>query len=275
MSMRPAAVAGRFYPADAAALRADVRACFESVRGDVVAASDTAQPARAPKAIIAPHAGYAYSGPIAASAYSALTAAPSPVPIERVVLLGPCHRVPLRGLALAAADRFDTPLGPVPVDAAAADLLQFDFVASSEAAHALEHCLEVQLPFLAEALASPFTIVPLVVGDATDGEVSEVLQAVWGGPETLIVISSDLSHFHDYEQACRLDAEASQAIEAMSPERLRPEQACGHTAIRGLLAEARRRGMETRVLDVRNSGDTAGSRQEVVGYGAYALYERA
>ena len=275
MSMRPAAVAGRFYAADATVLRADVRACFERARRDAVEASDTAPPARRPKAIIAPHAGYAYSGPIAASAYSTLAAPPSAIPIDRVVLLGPCHRVPLRGLALAAADSFDTPLGPVPVDAAAADLLQFGFVESSEIAHAAEHCLEVQLPFLTEALTASFTIVPLVVGDATDGQVSEVLQAVWGGPETLIVISSDLSHFRDYEQARRLDAEASLAIEALSPERLRPEHACGCTAIRGLLAEARRRGLETRVLDVRSSGDTAGSRQEVVGYGAYALYERA
>ena len=270
MSRRPAAVAGRFYPADAKALRAEVKGYMESVAGDAVAASGSVQAAPMPKAIIAPHAGYVYSGAIAASAYSTLSATAS---IERVVLLGPCHRVPLRGLALADADAFDTPLGPVRVDPAAADLLHFDCVELSGAAHALEHCLEVQLPFLTEVLKSPFTIVPLVVGAASTEQVAEVLQAVWGGPETLIVVSSDLSHFQEYEQARLLDAEASQAIEALSPERLRPEQACGHTVIGGLLTAAWRRGMKARVLDVRSSGDTAGSRQEVVGYGAYALYE--
>ena len=266
MSVRTAAVAGRFYPADAEELTAELRGLFANVSGD---------PAPLPKAIIAPHAGYAYSGPVAASAYNALGAAPGGS-IERVVILGPCHRVPLRGLALPDATAFDTPLGLVPIDRTARELLRFDFVEVSQAAHALEHCLEVQLPFLAHVLEEqPFTIVPLVVGEASSEQVRQVLGSVWGGAETLIVVSSDLSHFHDYEEARSLDAQTSQAIEDLASERIRPEQACGRVMIQGLLDEARSRGMSALALDVRNSGDTAGSRQEVVGYGAYLICESA
>jgi hypothetical protein len=272
MSVRAAAVAGRFYPADAGELTAQLQTLLAAVPEEVRTKLDA--PELFPKAIIAPHAGYAYSGPVAASAYTALRHARAGS-IERVVLLGPCHRVPLNGFALADATAFDTPLGTIQIDSSAEDLLRFDFVSVSNAAHELEHCLEVQLPFLTQVLATPFTIVPLVVGEASTEQACDVLRSVWGGTETLIVVSSDLSHFHSYEDAHSLDSEASRAIEELAPERIRPEQACGRTVIQGLLAEARTRGMSASILDVRNSGDTAGGRQEVVGYGAYMICESA
>ncbi len=273
MSVRAAAVAGRFYPADAEELTAQLCALLAAVPDDVRTKLDGQELATLPKAIIVPHAGYAYSGPVAASAYSTLQQVPDGS-IERVVLLGPCHRVPLYGFALADATAFDTPLGVVPVDGSVDDLLRLDCVSVSSAAHELEHCLEVQLPFLTHVLATSFTIVPLVVGEAFTEHACEVLRSVWGGPETLIVVSSDLSHFHSYEEAHSLDSETSRAIEDLAPERIRPEQACGRTVIQGLLDEARTRGMKASILDVRSSGDTAGSRQEVVGYGAYMICER-
>jgi AmmeMemoRadiSam system protein B len=223
----------------------------------------------APKALVAPHAGYVYSGPIAGSAYAALAAARGE--IRTVVLLGPAHRVALRGLGAPSAHAFETPLGSVAVDREAlARVAGLPQVVTSDAAHALEHSLEVQLPFLQELLGD-FSLVPLVVGDATPQEVAEVLELLWGGPETLVVVSSDLSHYHDFETARRMDAAASRAIEALDPDSLGPEQACGRIPVQGLLLVARRRGLRARALDVRNSGDTAGPRDAVVGYGAYAF----
>jgi len=223
-----------------------------------------------PKALIVPHAGYIYSGSVAASAYACLAAARDS--ISRVVLLGPTHRVAIRGLALPDAAAFDTPLGRVLVDPelvlAVASLPQ---VQQSRAVHAMEHSLEVQLPFLQVAL-DEFTLLPLAVGMAGPEEVAEVLDRVWGGPETLIVISSDLSHYHSYAEAQRLDQETARQIVALQP-LANHEQACGATPVNGLLLCARRRGLKVQLLDLRNSGDTAGDRSRVVGYGAFAMNE--
>ncbi len=261
-AIRPAAVAGMFYPAHADALRGEVRALLAQARPPL--------PPRVPKALIAPHAGYIYSGPIAASAYATLDAARER--IRRVVLLGPTHRVALRGLALPGADRFATPLGEVEVDAAAiAALRDLPQVVESPSAHALEHSLEVQLPFLQTALGD-FRVVPLAVGDAEPSEVAQALERVWGGAETLIVVSSDLSHYLPYAQAREADAATLTAILALEP-RLDHWQACGATPVNGLLQLARRRGMQPELLDARNSGDTAGDRRRVVGYAALAFCE--
>ena len=262
VSIRPAAVAGLFYPDGGSALTEAVRVCL--------AGSKTTELPAAPKALIVPHAGYIYSGPIAASAYALLK--PRRGQIRRVVLLGPTHRVPVRGLALPAASAFATPLGTVPVDATAiAPLRTFPQITTSAAAHALEHSLEVQLPFLQEVLGE-FALVPLAVGDATPEQVDEVLESLWGGPETLIMISSDLSHYHSYEQARRLDTATCDAIRELRAD-LDHDQACGGTPINGLLRVARRRHLTPHLLDLRNSGDTAGDRARVVGYAAFAFTE--
>jgi AmmeMemoRadiSam system protein B len=222
-----------------------------------------------PKALIVPHAGYIYSGPIAASAYATLRDLRSTV--EGVVLLGPSHGFPLTGLAATEADAFLTPLGVVPVDREAVrPVLRLDQVQILESAHALEHSLEVQLPFLQRVL-DRFSLVPLAVGEATSEEVAEVLEELWGGPETLIVISSDLSHYHDYATAKRLDAAATRAIEDCTPEQLAPESACGRVPVRGLLLAAKHHHLRCQTLDLRNSGDTSGPRSQVVGYGAYVF----
>jgi AmmeMemoRadiSam system protein B len=258
-AIRRPAVAGMFYPADPAELR--------RVIGRFLAAVKSAGPA--PKALIAPHAGYIYSGPVAASVYARL--APLRGTISRVVLLGPAHRVGFRGLALSDADHFLTPLGQVAVDKTAAQALgDLPQVRVHDAAHAGEHSLEVHLPFLQELLGE-FRLVPIVVGEAGPEEVAEVLERLWGGPETLIVVSSDLSHYHDYATAQKLDRATSQAIEGLRYEDIGYDDACGRTPVGGLLCYARRHGLKARTLDLRNSGDTAGPRDRVVGYGAYVL----
>jgi AmmeMemoRadiSam system protein B len=256
---RTPAVAGLFYPADAHELRA-------AVRGLLAAVTPTPP---VPKAIIAPHAGYIYSGPVAASVYARLI--PARDRIRRVVLLGPAHRVAFEGLAVSAAAAFTTPLGAIPVDTIASErLLALPQVHVLDQAHRNEHSLEVQLPFLQEILAD-FTLVPLAVGDAAPEEVSEVLEILWGGDETLIVISSDLSHYHDYATAQRLDSATSRAIEALRSQDIGYEDACGRIPVNGLLLSARGHGLRAQTLDLRNSGDTAGTRDRVVGYGAYAF----
>lgn len=258
-SVRAPAVAGLFYPDDARVLDAEVRG--------YLAAADAAGPA--PKAIIAPHAGYVYSGSVAASAHARLAAGRGVV--SRVVLLGPAHRVPFTGLAASGARAFETPLGLVPVDIEAVKrVLALPQVAVLDDAHRMEHSLEVHLPFLQRVL-DDFSVVPLVVGDATATEVAEVIEHLWGGAETVIVISSDLSHYHDYDTARRLDAATACAIEALRPDDISPGQACGRLAIQGLLRVARAHGLHAKTIDLRNSGDTAGRRDEVVGYGAWAL----
>ena len=264
MRVRRSAVAGTFYPADPRQREDAVRSCLEQAR--------RAPPGRlapSPKALIVPHAGYVYSGAVAASGYARIAGARQQ--IERVVLLGPVHREPVRGLAAPDVEAFATPLGPVQLDRAALELvLALPQVQISDAAHAGEHSLEVHLPFLVELLES-FSLVPLVVGDATPDEVAEVIELLWGGAETLIVISSDLSHYYDYATARRMDDATSRAIEALAPEQIGYEQACGRIPVQGLLVTARRRGLSVESVDVRNSGDTAGPRDSVVGYGAYVF----
>jgi AmmeMemoRadiSam system protein B len=210
---------------------------------------------------------------VAATAYTAL--APLREQVRRVVLLGPAHRVPVSGLAVPTTEAFDTPLGSVPIDRGAVEqVASLAQVSPLDAAHAEEHSLEVQLPFLMEILES-FELVPFAVGEADSGEVAEVLDALWGGPETVILISSDLSHFEDYETACRRDRETATAIEEFRPEKIGHYDACGSDGIRGLLAVAQRRGLSVRTVDLRNSGDTAGSRGQVVGYGSFLFTEPA
>ena len=261
-TVRVPAVAGAFYPADRDELAAMVDGMLKEAlergqRGIRVP----------PKAIIAPHAGFVYSGPIAASAYARFT--PSRHAVRRVVLLGPAHRVYVDGLAVPSAEGFATPLGMVPVDrAAVARIAALPQVQVSDEAHVSEHSLEVHLPFLQRVLER-FSLVPLVVGRASPPDVAEVLQALWGESDTVIVVSSDLSHYHDYEAARRLDTATARAIAAIDQEAVSDEGACGRAPIRGLLVEARRRGMTGSLLDLRNSGDTAGPRDRVVGYGSF------
>jgi AmmeMemoRadiSam system protein B len=265
--IRRPAVAGTFYPADPAALERSVASHLAEAR-----AHDTPRAARdehPPKALIVPHAGYVFSGPIAASAYVRIACLADRV--HRVVLLGPSHRVYVQGLAASSADVFATPLGEIRLDREAIErALALPQVQLLDAAHRDEHSLEVQLPFLQRVLTD-FLLVPFSVGDASVQEVAEVLDLLWGGDETLVVVSSDLSHYYDYATARRLDAATSQAIEDLDPAGLDSESACGRVPVRGLLDCARRRGLHARTLDLRNSGDTAGSHDQVVGYGAYAF----
>jgi MEMO1 family protein len=258
-SVRNPAVAGLFYPGDPRELHAMVAGFLGAVQ-----ATGTV-----PKAIIAPHAGYIYSGPVAASVYARIQ--PARGRITRVVLLGPAHRVGFHGLALSSADCFQTPLGRITVDQEAVKKISgLPQVHVMDTAHAQEHSLEVHLPFLQEALGV-FSLVPLVVGDAEPNEVAEVLEALWGGPETLIVISSDLSHYHDYKTAQQLDRATSQAIEQLRLEDIQYDHACGRNPVSGLLQVARQRGLKAKTVDLRNSGDTAGTSDRVVGYGAYVF----
>jgi AmmeMemoRadiSam system protein B len=256
-----ASVAGSFYPGDAQRLQAAVRG--------YLAEAGTESGGPPPVAIIAPHAGYVYSGPIAASAYARLV--PLRGRIRRVVLIGPAHRVPFRGLAVSGADAFETPLGAIPLERdAIAAISALPQVKRLDAAFDGEHCLEVHLPFLQTVLGD-FKLVPIVVCDASGADVAEVLEMLWTGSETLPVISSDLSHYHDHATARRRDQETSRTIEAMAGERLDWDDACGRIPIAGLLSVARRRGLAATTVDLRNSGDTAGPRGEVVGYGAWVV----
>jgi AmmeMemoRadiSam system protein B len=251
-----------FYPAEADALAREIHAYLSAL-------PDSQAPA--PKVLIVPHAGYVYSGAVAARAYALLASARAT--IRRVVLLGPAHRVPIRGLALPVAEAFATPLGGVRIDAdGAAAALKLPQVTASDVAHNLEHSLEVQLPFL-QTVLDDFTLLPFAVGAVTPAEVAAVLDLLWGGPETLIVISSDLSHFHGYAAAQGIDRGTVGDILAFGPS-IDHEQACGATPINGLLLCARRRGMQIELLDLRNSGDTAGDRSRVVGYASFALREQ-
>jgi MEMO1 family protein len=261
--VRPPAVAGTFYPDDADQLAHDVDAF-------VAASPYNGKP---PKAIVVPHAGYVYSGPLAGTGYATLAALSGTV--ERVLLLGPAHRVAVAGLAVPSVDAFITPLGPVEVDRDARETaLACDGVIIDDVAHAPEHSLEVHLPFLQRALGTTFVVLPLVVGRAAAGTVAAVLDALWGGPETLIVVSSDLSHYEDYRSANAHDQRTAQAILTGDIDAIDPYDACGAYPVRGLLAAAARHRLGVELLDLRNSGDTAGSRDRVVGYGAFALTEQ-
>ena len=263
-ALRPVAVAGTFYPGEASALAAEVAAYLAEVerRGRKPSA------ARPPKAIIAPHAGYIYSGPIAASVYASL--APLRGTVRRVVLAGPAHRVWVQGAAIPSTEGFASPLGPVKLDTEALSRLrELPFVEVSDRAHAHEHCLEVHLPFLQSVLGD-FALVPIVVGDASTEQAAQLFDLLWSGDETLIVVSSDLSHYLPYDQACARDRETAGAILHLES-RLVPDEACGAIPINGLLRAARRRGLAPELVDLRNSGDTAGSRDRVVGYGSFAF----
>jgi AmmeMemoRadiSam system protein B len=258
--IRYPAVAGQFYPGDARRLKDAVDKYLSDSRGESK---------KPPKAIVAPHAGYIYSGPIAGTAFKYLSNANGNV--RRVVLIGPAHWAATRGLAASGVQAFATPLGNVPVDRQSIQAIEpLEQIEVYERAHSREHCLEVQLPFL-QRIFSDFKIVPLVVGDATPDEVAEVLDSLWGGAETVIVISSDLSHYHDYATATRLDRQTSDSIEDLQP--VLEGQACGRRAINGLLQLAKQRKMKVKTVDLRNSGDTAGPRDRVVGYGAYIFWE--
>lgn len=263
-NIRPAAVAGLFYPANAVALTEMIDQQLSHV---------SSSQSHTPKALIVPHAGYIYSGEIAASAYHSIL--PLRETITRVVLIGPSHRVGFYGLALSSADYFSTPLGDIPLDKSCQQTLAIiDGVQVLDQAHSAEHSLEVQLPFL-QSVLDAFTLVPIVAGDASPELVAKVIETLWGGDETLIVISSDLSHYHDYQTAKKLDNATSKAIVAANVDAIHPHNACGCVGIRGLLAFTHHHPMTISILDLRNSGDTAGSKDSVVGYGAYLLEEVA
>ena len=262
-SVRPPAVAGTFYPGESSELAQSLAQMLDT-------AAHGAPRRAVPKALIAPHAGYVYSGPVAASVYALL--APARRSITRVVLLGPTHRVAVRGLALPGTQAFATPLGMVEIDPAAVEILhKLPQVTVSAQAHALEHSLEVHVPFL-QTVLERFTLVPLAVGQASAQEVAEVLDALWGGAETLIVVSSDLSHYLSYGDAQAVDRATAKAILGLASD-LSHEQACGATPVTGLTQTARRRRLKPELIDLRNSGDTAGDKNRVVGYGAFAFYE--
>ncbi len=260
--VRLAAVAGLFYPASDVELRATLDA--------LLAGPGPAPAAPAPKALIVPHAGYVYSGSVASEAFRALR--PLAGVVHRVVLLGPSHREWFQGLAVPRARAFATPLGVAAIDTLTVSrLAALPTVLVSDAPHAREHSVEVQLPFLQRLLPEAL-LVPIVVGEATAAEVEEVIDFLWGGPETLIVVSSDLSHYHPYRQAQLLDRATAASILDARPG-LTGEDACGCIAVNGLLRTARRRGLQVKLLDLRNSGDTAGDRDRVVGYGAFGFYD--
>jgi AmmeMemoRadiSam system protein B len=260
---RRPAVAGMFYPDDAGTLAAQVDAFVAARPYDGVA----------PKAIVVPHAGYVYSGPIAGTGYAAIE--PLAGVIERVVVLGPAHRVPVEGLAVSSADAFITPLGVVPIDTDARDLaLACRGVVVDDAAHAPEHSVEVHLPFLQRVLGAGFRVLPVVVGHAPPDIVAEFLDALWGGRETLIVVSTDLSHYENQQSARRHDEQTAAAILNGEIDEIGPYDACGAASVRGLLRAAVHHELDVNLLDLRNSGDTAGPPDRVVGYAAFTCTPR-
>ncbi len=260
---RPAAVAGMFYPADPFDLQEQVNQYLYE---------DTYPNTEVPKAIIVPHAGYIYSGSIAATVYRSLLQYRHV--IRKVILLGPAHRIPINSMAVPGVEQFQTPMGDIKLDLKTIHKLvdEFPQVTFSDQSHSDEHSLETQLPFLQSVLAG-FRLIPFVVGDVPEIEIANVIDHLWGGDECLIVISSDLSHFHSYEKAVGLDTQTAELIEAFKGEKLPVDSACGRLPIGGLLRVARQRKMRIKRFDLRNSGDTAGDRQRVVGYGAWGLFQ--
>lgn len=260
-TIREPAVAGLFYPADQAV-------CDKEV-SELLRANACAMEQIKPKALIAPHAGYMYSGAVAAKAYNLLSQfAPA---FKRVVLMGPCHRVALAGMALSSASYYKTPLGLVPLECElAASILSYPDVEIEDLAHAQEHSLEVHVPFLQKVLGD-FSLLPIVVGRVSAQSVARVIQAVWQDPETLVIVSSDLSHFLSYDEALRMDENTSLAIESCATN-LSGEQACGSFALNGLLAAATTAQLSVRRISLANSADAVGDRSRVVGYGAYVVH---
>ena len=272
--IRPAAVAGRFYPADAHTLRHDVEHYLNAAQ---VTPQTTSTDTSKIKAIIAPHAGYQYSAPVAASAYTHIQ--PLRGRVNRVVLIGPSHHVSITGLATTSASAFNSPFGPVPVDLQACQrIAQHPNINTNDAAHAPEHGLEVHLPFLIAALGDTastesvgITIIPILFGDSPWEPVSQTLGPFFDDEQTLIVVSSDMSHFLDYNAAVRTDRDTADAICNLDIQTITPQRACGHTAVQGLIDCVKRRGLGIHELDVRNSGDTVGGRDRVVGYGSFLV----
>jgi AmmeMemoRadiSam system protein B len=262
INIRKPAVAGSFYPGSTTELNSSIQAYLDDTE---------IKPAQSqPRAMIVPHAGYVYSGAIAASAYAQLI--PFASQITRVILLGPSHRIPLLGIATSSLDSFQTPFGDIPLDRQLIEQLeQLPFVQTNDDAHLQEHSLEVQLPFLQKILPH-FTLIPLVIGQIEDQQVSEVIETLWQEENTLFLISSDLSHYLDYERARECDQATSEAIADLTPQKIHYEQACGRSAIAGMLLSARKHHLRVQLLDLRNSGDTAGTKDRVVGYGAWAFF---
>ena len=259
---RMPAVAGSFYPGNAVELESSIETYLNEV-------SEVSSPEK-PLALIVPHAGYIYSGPVAASGYALLK--PHADAIKRVVLLGPSHRVPLLGIATSSQDAFQTPLGEIPLDKETIQQLnQLPFVNSYDEAHLQEHSLEVQLPFLQKVL-NDFSLVPLVIGQVDDQQVSELIETLWQSPDTLFLISSDLSHYLEYDKAKQCDKATCKSIEALQPQNIHYEQACGRSGVAGMLLSAQKHHLHVKTLDLRNSGDTAGPRDRVVGYGCWLFY---
>ncbi len=262
-AVRPPAAAGTFYPADPRVLRAAIAAAFADARHGPTEGS-----AGWPKALVVPHAGYVYSGPVAASAYASL-GPDEALAVRRVVLLGPSHFVPLAAIAISSADAFETPLGAVPVDRAAREaLFSADAATERDAPHRDEHSLEVQLPFLQTVLGS-FELVPLAVGHVAAHAVADALDVVWGGRETLVVVSTDLSHYLDHATASERDRATADAILRGDVEAVGDHDACGASPLRGFMVAAARRALRPELLDLRTSADTAGPPDRVVGYGAF------
>lgn len=269
-TIRPTAVAGSFYPGHRQTLADNIQILLKQAAENSQSPTSPDIPSTPPKAIVVPHAGYIYSGQTAAIAYSILARWHDT--IKRVILLGPVHRVPVRGLALPDVDAFTTPLGEVKLDKAAiASVANMKQVVISYPAHAQEHSLEVQLPFL-QSVLDDFEIVPFAVGDASAEEVAEVIEALWGGPETIIVVSSDLSHFLPYSVATEVDKSTVKNILNMQGA-LTHHQACGGTPVNGLILAAKKHHLHPTLLDLCNSGDTAGDKNRVVGYAAFAFTE--
>lgn len=270
MSMiRQPAVAGMFYSADANTLKRDIQHYLEQVEPFQIGDMDDVS-TNNPKVIVVPHAGYVYSGPVAASAYKLLI--PLKHQINRVVLLGPSHQVAFKGMAVPEAEMFNTPLGNIPIDQVNIQLLsELPQVMVSDIAHRDEHSLEVQLPFLQETLDN-FILTPIVVGDVESSDVAEVINRLWGDEHTLIVISTDLSHYHNYNLANQLDRATSDAIVGLKPDLISYESACGRNGLKGMMVVAKQKKLVADVLDLRNSGDTWGAKNRVVGYGAYAFH---
>lgn len=260
-NVRSAAVAGFFYPDNATVLSHEIHTLLHEARR-------AEKPVAIPKAIIVPHAGYVYSAAIAATAFSLLTSIPST--IKRVVLMGPAHRLYVDGMASPGVAFMDTPLGRIAVDQQS--LSQVPIVQENRAAHEKEHCLEVELPFL-QIIAPDAMVVPILVGACPAHVVGSVLERLWGGSETLVVISSDLSHYLPYQQGRKKDQATAEQIVSLSEQSVDPEQACGAACINGLLWVARKKQMSAHLLDLLSSGDTGGRRDGVVGYGSFAFYE--
>lgn len=261
-NIRKPVVAGSFYPADANQLAQDIDYFLHDKHIKIIQ--------QRPLALIVPHAGYIYSAPVAASAYKQL--APYAESISRVVLLGPSHRIPFVGISSSSKSYFATPLGDIPIDRDAVEKVnQVDFVTEFDQAHDYEHSLEVQLPFLQKCLKQ-FSLVPLVIGQASAEEVLQVIDLFWDEQHTLFLISSDLSHYLSYNTAKQCDQATCRAIEHLQPEKIEYEQACGRIGVSGMLLAAREHHLKVKTLDLRNSGDTAGPRDQVVGYGSWAFY---